>query len=84
MARRAADLLLAVLLLSLAFPAVAHVAALLGLAALDQAAHHWRALLAAAAVVTALRAVPRPSARLLELLLGTWAVRLVLAGLAAA
>jgi hypothetical protein len=83
MACRVADLLLALLLLCLAFPAVAHVAALLAVGALEVAARHWRALLAAAAVVTALRAVPRPSARLLELLLGEWAVRLVLGPAAA-
>jgi hypothetical protein len=86
--RRACDLLLAVLLLCVAFHPLAHAAgpaatATLGLV-LHAAAHHLGWLIAAAAVIVGLRAVPHPSARLLELLLGAWAVRLLLRGTAAA
>lgn len=86
--RRLCDLLLALLLLCLAWPALAHVAAPIGLAtvslALHAAGHHLRALLGAAAVVVALRALPHPSRWLLEALFGAFVARVVLHRTAAA
>jgi hypothetical protein len=88
MLRRTLDLLLALLLLSLAFRGFGHLTGTVVVHALAFAlgglAHHLRLLLAAVAVVVALRALPHPSARLLEALLGAWAVRLLLAGTEAA
>lgn len=88
MPRRLGDALLALLLLSLAFPAVAHAAAPIGLAAVSVALHtagnHLRALLGAAAVVVALRALPHPSRWLLEALFGAFVARVVLHRTAAA
>lgn len=88
MLRRTCDLLLALLLLCAVWPALAHVTGSVAIHALAFAlgglAHHLRPLLGTAAVVLALRAVPHPSARLLEALLGAWAVRVLLAGTAVA
>ena len=88
MLRRTCDITLALILLTLAWPALGHAlgpaAAWTLSEALHTAGNHLRALLGAAAAVVALRALPHPSRWLLEALFGAFVARVVLHRTAAA